>query len=100
MEETTKENEGILKLETLQRVLKNVYLPLEDKVQVDKNVQTKQLLKKFVEGIEHTLAQLKGTIEIEIPQDIQPDEELALEDRAEIQKYESHIVSFGYPWFS
>ena len=85
--------EGTRKLFVLKRLLHNVFVPLEENnLKIDK---TKVLLKKFIESIEHTEQQVTGTVDIEVPKDIDDDEESALNNPAEIKFYVKLLVNLS-----
>jgi hypothetical protein len=60
---TAKEDQMLRKIESLQRIIVNVYLPwMEDKA------ETRLHLEKFVKQISNTKQQAYGTVTIEMPE--------------------------------
>ena len=49
-------------LDALSLLLKEIYLPLENK-----NIETRKNLEKFISHISHTSIQVSGTVSIELP---------------------------------
>lgn len=77
---------GAKDLVLLGRIINHVYIPMEKN-----KSEVKSLLQSYIETINHSINQVTGSRSIQIPQNIEPDDEVAIRNKDLIEQYEGYL---------